>query len=125
MKESNSEYEYPFLDFLNDAESFLKSKSHPYGGEYLENFFEKRYADWDFETCMIRSQVFKLSMAFIEEEIHNFDEGEIAVVGRSESLVSRNLLKAIHGWFSSKNIKALTRRPKPSVAEIKAIIEKG
>lgn len=91
----------------------------------FEAFCEIQFREFPFSEVMYRSQVLMLCAAYLQEHTADFDDGPLAVTGGDEALVSTELLRAVHAWYTGRRFSDLRSRLKPTKAEILQIIEEG
>lgn len=105
--------QYSLQELLSDYKCLNKIDVAPFTQDQIEQYFQTTYKKWSIIDQMYRSQVFSLVLAYTSENIDDFDQGQLAVAGTESSLVSIELIKAVHSWYTSQPFTELASRPKP------------
>ncbi len=114
---ANSRYQYPFSEFVRDLEAVRRPCPEGTKRDYVTDVLEIR--DYMHETYsndidrLERGSAIATVCTYLSRHMELFNTGEFAVRGRSASLISDHLLRAVHWLVCPVAFSETDRSPTP------------
>lgn len=114
--QTNSPYSYETHEWLRHSQVLFArslSRQSDHGHVEAQTFFRSEYRD-PFEADW-KCRRFLAAMTFLDRNLASFDVVKGAVSGRSEGIISTDLLLALYRYYSHATDETLSSPPEPKV----------